>query len=333
MRRVAIVILNYNGANYLRQFLPTVIKHSANAQIIVADNCSTDDSIELLISEFPSTRLIRIDKNLGFAGGYNKALTLVDAEYFVLLNSDVEVTRSWLDPMVTFLDQNKSYAAVQPKILDFHKKNLFEYAGAAGGFLDHWGYPYCRGRIFDTLEEDNGQYDTINNVFWCSGACLFIRSEDFHYVGGFDDDFFAHMEEIDLCWRLKNQGRQLACTPDSIIYHVGGGTLNKTSPFKTYLNFRNNLSMLLKNLSWLNVITIIPIRMILDLVAGMMLWKNLSFSHLKAIFRAHADFIKRIPKNIKKREATKLRVGRERNILFLYYLRKKRTFSTLNNTK
>ena len=333
MPKVAIVILNYNGADFLRQFLPTVITYSSKALVIVADNCSTDDSIALLNSEFSSTSVIKIDKNLGFAGGYNEALSHVTAEYFVLLNSDVEVTQNWLDPMINFLDENKGYAAVQPKILDFYKKNFFEYAGASGGFLDKWGYPYCRGRILDTIEQDTQQYDSITDVFWCSGACLFIRSEDFHSVGGFDADFFAHMEEIDLCWRLKNQARQFACIPQSVVYHVGGGTLNKTSPFKTYLNFRNNLSMLMKNLSWVGVITIIPVRIILDLAAGVKFWKDQSFTHFTSIIQAQIDFIKLIPVNLKKRKVIKTAIKMNRLILFSYYLRKKTTYSEINNTK
>lgn len=333
MSEVAIVILNYNGVDFLRQFLPTVISHSQGAQIIVADNCSTDNSIQTLNLEFPDLAIIQIEKNLGYAGGYNTALSQVVADYYILLNSDVEVTQNWLEPMIAFLDKNEQYAAVQPKILDFNRKDHFEYAGAAGGFLDKWGYPYCRGRVFDEIEKDFGQHDQIMDIFWCSGACMVIRSKNFHSAGGFDNDFFAHMEEIDLCWRLKNQGHQLACIPQSTVYHVGGGTLNKSSPFKTYLNFRNNLCMLLKNLTWVGIFTIIPIRLLLDLAAGLKFWKDESFSHFRSIIKAQIDFIKFIPRNLNKRTPTIGQKEMKSLLLLDYYIRKKTTFNKINNTK
>lgn len=333
MSKVAIVILNYNGVNYLQQFLPLVIQHSPDSEIIVADNCSTDDSVNYLRTEHEQIQLILIDTNLGYAGGYNEALSTVEADYYILLNSDVEVTPNWLDPLIQFLDEHKDYAAVQPKILDFNNKTTFEYAGAAGGYLDFLGYPYCRGRIFNELEKDVGQYDSNENVMWCSGACLVIRSSDFKSVGGFDKDFFAHMEEIDLCWRLSNAGRKLACIPSSVIFHIGGGTLNKTSPFKTFLNFRNNLSMLAKNLTWSEAIFIIPIRMILDLIAGLKFWKEQSFDHFIAILKSQIAFIKKLPETLSKRKYIKNPLHRRKILLVEYFVFRKKIYDDLNNTK
>ena len=251
MDKVAIVILNWNGEKMLRKYLPSVLEYSAEdgGVVYVADNASTDGSILMLKEQFPQVRVIQFDKNWGFAEGYNKALGQIDAELYVLLNSDVEVTHHWLTPLVEYMDNHYEVAFCQPKLLSEQNKNAFEYAGAAGGYLDKYGYPFCRGRIFDSVEDDDGQYDYTTEVLWATGACLMIRAQDYWKTGGLDGRFFAHNEEIDLCWRLRLQGRAGVCIPDSVVYHVGGGTLPKGNPMKTYLNFRNNLTMLYKNLS------------------------------------------------------------------------------------
>ena len=250
MMKVSVVILNWNGCDMLRTFLPSVVRYSEGegVEVCVADNGSTDTSVSLLQQEFPSVRTIVLDQNYGFADGYNWALQQVDAEYVVLLNSDVEVTEHWLEPMIAYLDAHPEVAACQPKIRSQRQKEYFEYAGAAGGFIDKYGYPFCRGRIMGVVEKDEGQYDTVIPVFWATGAALFIRRTDYVNVGGLDGRFFAHMEEIDLCWRLRSRNREIVCVPQSIVYHVGGATLKKENPRKTFLNFRNNLVMLYKNL-------------------------------------------------------------------------------------
>ena len=248
MKRIAVVILNWNGKSWLEKFLPTVLKYSESAQIYVVDNASTDDSVSFLENDFPSVKIIQNTQNSGFAGGYNEGLKQVEEEIYCLLNSDVEVTEGWLEPILNLFQQNPGIAAIQPKILSYDRKNYFEFAGAGGGLIDNLGYPYCRGRVFDDLEEDKGQYDDETEIFWASGCCFFIRKSDFWLAGGFDERFFAHQEEIDLCWRLINLGKKIFYTGKSTIYHVGGGTLNKQNPRKTFLNIRNNLSMLVKNL-------------------------------------------------------------------------------------
>ena len=289
-KKVAVVILNWNGKSFLENFLPNVIKYSSSAQIIVADNNSTDDSINFLKAHFPQVTLIINKVNDGFAKGYNTALKQVDAEYYVLLNSDVEVTEDWIEPIIELLDSDKNIAACQPKILDYYHKNKFEYAGACGGFIDKYGYPFCRGRLFNVLEEDNGQYNTAIEIFWATGACMFIRSKAFWKVGGFDDDYFAHMEEIDVCWRMKNCGYKIYVEPKSVVYHVGGGTLNKLSPRKTFLNFRNNLITLTKNAAPKFLFFKILYRMILDGVAAFKFLFEGSGSHFIAVIKAHFSF-------------------------------------------
>ena len=239
MTKTAVVILNYNGEKFLREFLPVVIKLSGNAKIVVADNGSTDLSVELLKQKFPTVELIRLDNNYGFCGGYNRALKQVEAEYYVLLNSDVEVTPEWLEPLVALLDSSSDIAAAQPKVLSYNDKDHFEYAGAAGGFMDSLGYPFCRGRLFDITEKDTGQYNDTREVFWATGACLIIRSAVYHKLGGLDEDFFAHMEEIDLCWKVQRAGHKVYYCGTSHVFHVGGGTLSKSNPRKTYYNLRN----------------------------------------------------------------------------------------------
>jgi len=305
--KVAVVILNWNGKSFLEKFLPIVIKYSSNAEIIVADNQSSDDSVAFLKQHFPDVRVIINPSNDGFSTGYNLALKQVQAEYYVLLNSDVEVTEHWLEPIIALMDANPKIAACQPKILDYNNKSIFEYAGAAGGFIDKYGYPFCRGRIFNVLEEDNGQYNTAKEVFWATGACMFVRAEPFWKVGGFDDDYFAHMEEIDVCWRMKNIGYQIYVEPTSKVYHVGGGTLNKLSPRKTFLNFRNNLITLTKNASPRFLFFKIIYRMILDGVAAFKFLFEGSGSHFIAVIKAHFSFYAHLPSTLKKRDEMRLR--------------------------
>ena len=249
MKKVAVVILNWNGRHIIEKFLPSVVTNTAGeAEVIVADNGSTDDSLAFLAEHYPTLRTIALDKNYGFAGGYNRALAQVEADYYVLLNDDVECTPNWGSPVIEMMEADSEIAVAQPKLLMYDQKDTFEYAGGAGGFIDRFGYPFCRGRMFNTLEQDHGQYDDARQVFWATGAAMFVRSNVWHQLGGLDDDFFAHMEEIDFCWRAKNAGHKIAYCPRSVLYHVGGGTLPKSSPMKTMLNFRNNLSMLYKNL-------------------------------------------------------------------------------------
>lgn len=290
--RTAIVILNWNGQKMLAQYLPTVIEYSRDeADIIVADNASTDGSMEWLKKEFPKVRQIILDENYGFADGYNRALKQVDAEYYVLLNSDVEVTHHWLTPLIEEMDAHKEIAACQPKLLSLHDRDAFEYAGAAGGYIDKYGYPFCRGRVFDTVEDDNGQYDNAQEILWATGACLVVRSEDYWKAGGLDGRFFAHNEEIDLCWRLHIMGRQIWCFPESEVYHLGGGTLPKSNPMKTFLNFRNNLTMLYKNLPDSDLKHVMRVRWFLDYLAAFeTLILNRKLGDFKAIFRARHAF-------------------------------------------
>ncbi len=290
--KTAVVILNWNGAAMLRRFLPSVIRYTADvADIVVADNASSDGSVDMLKAEFPSVRIITLDKNYGFAGGYNMALRQVEAEYYVLLNSDVEVTPQWLNVLQDYMDAHPDCAACQPKLLSESRRNHFEYAGASGGFLDRYGYPFCRGRIFDVVERDSGQYDMPIPVLWATGACLMVRSKDYWDAGALDERFFAHNEEIDLCWRLRIMGRSIYCLPASYVYHVGGGTLPKGNPRKTYLNFRNNLTMLYKNLPERDLRHVMRVRRWLDYVAALQtLVFNRNIGDFKAILRARRDF-------------------------------------------
>lgn len=292
MIKVAVVILNWNGVHFLEQFLPPLMAHTTyeGAEVIVADNASTDESLDFLKRNYPMLRTIVMDRNYGFAAGYNKALEQIEAEYFVLLNSDVEVSANWLQPMMAYMEANLSVAACQPKVKSFDSKTLFEHAGAAGGFIDYLGFPFCRGRVFDNVEEDCGQYDEIVDVFWASGACLLIRSEVYNKVGGLDEVFFAHMEEIDLCWRLNARGFRVVCVPQSTVYHVGGGTLNVESPRKTYLNFRNNLLMLYKNLPQQTLNKVLRIRCLFDYVAALQLFIAGKKENAAAVLKARKDF-------------------------------------------
>ncbi|MFY0688621.1 MAG: glycosyltransferase family 2 protein [Cyclobacteriaceae bacterium] len=329
MTSAAIVILNYNGRGFLADFLPTLIEHADGNEIIVADNASTDDSCDYLNVNFPAVRLIELDKNYGFAEGYNQALKQISTEYYAIINSDIEVTSNWIQPLVNFLNTNSDYVAVQPKILSYHDRTKFEYAGAAGGLLDQFGYPFCRGRIFEETETDQGQYDEILDVCWTSGACMVIKSEVFWEVGGFDGDFFAHMEEIDLCWRLKSKGYQLACIPDSKVFHVGGGTLSKQSAFKTYLNFRNGFTLLIKNLP-VTQFWKLPIRLILDIGAGFLFWKNYGFNHLLAVLKALSISLVMAPRSISKRLHPSDQKKAVTSIAYQYYVKGCKKYTDLN---
>lgn len=336
MKQTAVVILNYNGAGMLRRFLPSVIKYSPEASIYVADNGSSDESCDVVRNEFPAVKLMVLDHNYGFAEGYNRALAQVDEEYAVLLNSDVEVTRGWLSPMTQFLDSNPEVAACQPKLLSFKQKDFFEYAGAAGGFIDKWGYTFCRGRIFNTVERDSGQYDDTTDVFWATGAALMIRNEVYKNNGGLDGCFFAHMEEIDLCWRLRSRGYRIACVPQSHVYHVGGATLKKENPQKTYLNFRNNLLMIYKNAPDCQLKKIMLFRKVFDNVAALKFLASGNYAAFKAVRKARRDFKamragydKARAKNMKLAVTTRIPEVLKSSILYKYYLGFKHTYSSL----
>ena len=290
MEKVAVVILNYNGAAMLQTFLPAVIENSQGAAVVVADNASTDNSVAVLREHFPQVRLITLDRNYGFAGGYNKALEQVDAEYHILLNSDVEVTPGWLSPLLSFMEQNRDAVACQPKILSYRNKVEFEYAGASGGFIDRYGYPYCRGCLFGTLEEDKGQYDDVCRVFWATGAAMMVRSSAYRAAGGLDEQFFAHMEEIDLCWRMQAMGGSIYVVPQSTVYHVGGATLSKSNPHKTFLNFRNNLLMLYKNLPAEELRPVMRRRALLDYVAAVKFLLSFHWGDFRAVLRARREY-------------------------------------------
>ena len=290
MVKVAVVILNYNGEEMLKRFLPTVLENTPGADVVVVDNDSTDSSVALVKERFPAVRLIVLDRNYGFADGYNKAMAMIDAEYALLLNSDVEVTPGWIEPLVEALDADADVAACQPKVLDYKRKSFFEYAGAAGGYIDRYGYPFCRGRIFDTVEEDKGQYDNVSDIFWATGAAMLVRTAVYREAGGLDGTFFAHMEEIDLCWRMRARGYRIVCVPASKVYHVGGATLSAANPHKTYLNFRNNLLMLYKNLPANELGGVMRLRRVLDYVAAFKFALTGESGHFKAVLRARRDF-------------------------------------------
>ena len=319
--KIAIAILNWNGQKWLEKFLHNVVENSADAEVYVIDNDSTDDSVSYLKNHFPEVNLIINPENYGFAGGYNEGLKHIKADIYCLLNSDVEVTHGWLSPILKTFKNYPNIAALQPKILDFNRKEYFEFAGAGGGLMDNLGYPYCRGRIFDYIEKDNGQYNDLTKIFWASGCALFIRSQDFWRVEGFDARFFAHQEEIDLCWRLQNQGREIWYNGESTVYHVGGGTLTKESPRKTFLNIRNNLSMLLKNLPLSALLWVIPARLVLDGFAAVHLGFKEGFSHFWAVLRAHFGFYGLGVGSIKRRDSKQLtKYYQGRWIAFKYFL-------------
>ncbi|WP_034924016.1 glycosyltransferase family 2 protein [Gillisia sp. CAL575] len=299
---VAVVILNWNGLDLLKEFLPEVAKYSKKANVYVADNASTDASVEFVHSHFPNIKIIQNKVNGGYAKGYNDALAGLTEDIFILLNSDVKVTPNWLLPILKIFKKDENIAAIQPKILDYKKPTHFEYAGAAGGFIDKIGYPYCRGRIFDHLEEDTGQYDDEIEIFWASGACLAIKRDKYLEVGKLDEDYFAHQEEIDICWRLYNHGYKVVYTPDSVIYHMGGATLNSMNPKKTFLNFRNSLFNLIKNVPSNKIISVLFLRMVLDGIAAFKFLFELKFSHFLAVFQAHMSFYMQLNKFLKKRK-------------------------------
>jgi GT2 family glycosyltransferase len=303
MTKVALVILNFNGKHFLEKFLPSVVAYSEGASIIVADNGSTDSSSDFVEKGFPEIEVIRLPENKGFCGGYNAVLRQVQATYYVLLNSDVEVTPNWLPPLIDLMDSNPAIAASQPKILSHKARNKFEYAGAAGGQIDLLGYPYCRGRLFDFVEDDKGQYDDTIPIFWASGACLVVRADRFHEMGGLDEDFFAHMEEIDLCWKLARAGHSIFYQGKSTVYHVGGGTLSASNPRKTYFNFRNGLSLLVKHQRVSSLAWKFPLRILLDWVAALHFLTVGAGPHGRAILVAHLSFARRINHEIKKRAA------------------------------
>ncbi|HZF66291.1 MAG TPA: glycosyltransferase family 2 protein [Chitinophagaceae bacterium] len=331
---VAIVILNWNGRHYLQQFLPSVLgTQYENLRIVVADNASSDSSVAFLQQHYPSIELIQLRKNFGFSKGYNEALKEVEADYYVLLNSDVEVETQWLNPLINLLEQDSDHAACQPKIMSYANKHLFEYAGGAGGWIDGFGYPFARGRIFDICEEDKGQYDTVRQVFWASGAALVIRSNVFHQMRGFDEFFFAHQEEIDLCWRMQRVGYKIFCCPQSVVYHVGGGTLPRGNSKKTFLNFRNNQIMLAKNLPSSQRWWKIPFRMLLDNISALKGLLSGDAGYFVAIIRAHAAFLLWL---LLKRKKEKLHEAAARlpgqfkgNIAYEHFVKGKKTFAAI----
>jgi len=335
--KIAVVILNWNGKDYPEKFLPILIKHSKSelVELYVADNGSSDNSVNFLQTTFPEIKIILLDRNYGFAGGYNKALAQIDAAYYIILNSDVEVAENWIFPIINKMDADDMVAAAMPKIKSYHNKDYFEYAGAAGGFIDKYGYPFCRGRILDKIEKDLGQYNDESEIFWASGACLFIRSEVFHHHGGFDEDFFAHMEEIDLCWLIKNTGHKIMYYHDSEIFHVGGGALPNNSPQKLYLNYRNNLLMLFKNLSQAKLIQILFSRMILDGLSASVYIIKFQFSNFWAVFKAHISFYKLVPKFWKKRKKILIKNNfyhkeiYKKSIVYDYFIKKNNFFTDL----
>ena len=331
---ISIVLLNWNGKKLLQKFLPILIKNSEGIDIYVVDNNSNDDSVRYLQENFNSVKIIHHKQNLGYAKGYNDAIKNINTKYLVLINSDIETTKNWYQPIIDLMEKQIKIAACQPKVLDYNNKNYFEYAGASGGFIDLFGYPFCRGRIFNFLESDKSQYDDDKEVFWATGACLFIKKSSFDEVNGFDEDYFAHQEEIDLCWRLKNKGYKIMVCPKSVVYHVGGGTLEKSSSFKTYLNFRNNLLTLYKNLTRTELIWILPVRFILDGIAGIsFLSRKNGFSHLIAVIKAHISFYSKLPKYFSKRKKIKQKAnltGRLKLIILLkFHLFRIRKFNDL----
>ena len=341
MYKTAIVILNWNGIGFLKQFLPTVIKHSTdiNTVIYIADNGSTDGSVEWVRENHKDVKLILLGKNHGFAGGYNQALAKIKAEYFILLNSDIEVTEGWLFPLVYYMDKNPDVASCQPKILAFNKKDHFEYAGASGGYIDKYGYPFCRGRILHKTEKDTGQYDDTVDTFWSSGACMIVRATAWEKCGGLDASFFAHMEEIDLCWRFHKAGFRVSCNPASVVYHVGGGTLPYNSRLKTYLNFRNSLFLLYKNLPDEELETIIYKRKLLDGLAGIFFLFKGKFGSFKSVLKAHRDFFKCDSILVDKREIVKKLEKKDyhvpvlnKSIVFEFYAKGNKTFKSIKGT-
>lgn len=328
--KIAVIILNWNGKQLLEQFLPSVIQHADGADIYVADNASTDDSVTYVEATFPSVKIIQNKQNGGYAKGYNDALKHVNADVFCLLNSDVEVTEGWLQPIAAVFKKDMKTTIIQPKILDYKQKDSFEYAGAAGGFIDKYGYPYCRGRLFNSLEKDTGQYNDETSIFWASGACFFIRKSCFEALKGFDESFFAHMEEIDLCWRAKNLGHDITYVGRSQVYHVGGATLKNTNSKKTYLNFRNSLAMLTKNSDGVLLPKILT-RLVLDGVAGIKFLFEFKPLHFWAIIRAHFSFYYRLSRLLEQRDQPNKisKYWHKKSIVWSYFVNRKKNFDSL----
>jgi GT2 family glycosyltransferase len=338
MTKVAVVILNWNGVDYLERFLPSVTQNNGGEanEVWVVDNGSSDNSVAFVKEKYPEVKLLEFDDNYGFTGGYNKALMQIEAEYFVLLNSDIEVTGNWLQPMVAYLDDHKDVAACMPKILAYDRPKEFEYAGAAGGFIDRYGYPFCRGRIISSIEEDHGQYNNASEIFWATGAALFIRAELYKQFNGLDDDFFAHMEEIDLCWRLRNAGHKIMYIPQSVVYHIGGGTLPNNNPRKLFLNYRNNLYLLYKNLPVGHFRSILFVRMLLDGMSAIMYILQGKFSFFWAVPRAHFAFYTTLSRFREKRKAINAsrKVSKHATILngslvYRFFVKGRRKFSDI----
>lgn len=332
--KTAVVILNWNGRGLLERFLPSVTAYTNGSHgVFVADNASTDDSVAFVQANYPQVGIIRLDKNYGFADGYNRALRQIEADYFCLLNSDVEVTAGWVETITSFMDTHPDVAVCQPKLLSQTAKNQFEYAGACGGFIDKFGYPFCRGRMFSTLEKDEGQYDQPCDIFWATGACMFVRSEIYRKLGGLDADFFAHMEEIDFCWRVKNAGYRIACCPEAVAYHLGGATLSKSSSRKTYLNFRNNWLMLYKNLPKKRLFPVFALRWVSDVTAAFRFLLDSGWGDCKAVFKAHRDFLRMLPQTREKRARINppdtIRDIYQGHIVIDYFLKGIHTFSKL----
>lgn len=331
MAKLAIVILNWNGKKYLEQFLPGVIEQTpAYGEVVVADNASTDDSVSFLETNYPNIRIIQNSRNEGFAKGYNLAMEQIEAQYYCLLNSDIEVTPHWIEPIIEMMDSDERIAGVQPKILSYHNRDTFEYAGASGGYVDKFGYPFCRGRVFGNLENDYGQYDTVADIFWATGAALFVRSDVYRTMGGLDPDFFAHMEEIDFCWRIKNAGYKIKVQPASVVYHIGGGTLPKNNSRKTYLNFRNNLFLLLKNLPEERIRITLTAKFFLDQIAAFSFLLKGNAKDFVAVYRAMLDFYKNF-KSCKAKRNTLPKLAFSdtfpKSIVFQYYIKRKKTFN------
>lgn len=331
--KLAVVILNWNGRKFLEDFLPSVIKHNPDySEIIVADNASTDDSIEFLKTHYPGIRIIINETNGGFSKGYNDALKQVEADYYCLLNSDIEVSSGWIEPIINLMESDSEIAVCQPKLLSYHEPEKFEYAGAAGGFIDKYGYPFCRGRIFSEIEVDEGQYNDNCEIFWATGACMFVRADLYHKFGGLDEDFFAHMEEIDFCWRLKNHGFKIMYCAESKVFHVGGGTLPKKSSRKTYLNFRNNIILLYKNLPANRLFHVFILRFFLDITAAIRFLFDSGFGDFSAVFKAHYHFYKSLKRNISKRHKIKHnKVSKiyKKNLVINHYLGGIKKFSEM----
>lgn len=326
--KTAVAILNWNGKSWLEKFLPNVIENSPEATVYIIDNASTDDSIVFLSENFPQTPLVQLDKNYGFAEGYNQGLAQIEADCFVLLNSDVQVTKNWISPIISKMEANENLAVCMPKLKSFANPDFFEYAGAAGGFIDKFGYPFCHGRLFDSIEKDNGQYEQDSDIFWASGAALFVKSSVYKQLGGLDKDFFAHMEEIDFCWRVKNAGYSIQYIHNSEVFHVGGGSLPKENPFKTYLNYRNNLFMLHKNLPDKCYKQIIFKRRLLDALSWLNFMLHFDFKNAKEILHAHKDYRKAIPELNEKRNASENKfIHKEmysKSIVWEHFVKKKK---------